>query len=520
MSGNRPCGSAPFGVARQIHERYDRETKYKGIDPSEKTYGTGAVTSKSNGFRAKIEFPLHTVSANTDGKLFSKNGHEYSHSTSAKFGAMGDMVRSKFPYLLKERITHRTAGVAIAVYAELVCDKGYGHDLKALMHSSAETVEITDVHIFDLAFANPEIYVPLAEKLALVRKTFGEKHAVRTLIDFSKPITKEEMENFEECMQREEGVVITPSNGKEDGTPTKHKTVLPVPLKLVAIGITKYGAIDVPTHFAFAIADGERAGHYTINIIEKAHLFEDSREKVGKVCLKASEVKYNRKEKVYEYTNTSSYVGKNYNAMLAMAKDTIQPKSITPLTAVVPTPEGRGKIFIYNVDRSRMYNFKSATFAFTPNPVPAVLGVNELWVSTAPKHLQGSAHPEIHLQAPQFLASKEYGPELYRILTRKVAYPKLTVKPPKFTYTMLLALAKNCQESRDSREHARIVYGCDVSNGEDVDLVYGKYGSEYNDDDEDYTTPQQSDDESDYVFRVKKFDYELAFTRKRARASE
>jgi hypothetical protein len=432
---------------------------------------------------------------------------------------MGDMVRSKFPYLLKERITHRTAGVAIAVYAELVCDKGYGHDLRALMHSSVETIEITDVHIFDLAFANPGIYVPLAEKLALVRKTFGEKHAVRTLIDFSKPITKEEMEKFEECMQREEGVVITPS-GKEDNTPIKHKTILPVPLKLVAMGTTKYGAIDVPTHFAFAIADGERPGHYTIIIIEKAHLFEDSREKVGKVCLKASEVKYNRKEKVYEYTNISTYVGRNYNAMLAMAKDTIKPKSITPLMAKVPAPGGRDKVFIYNVDRSRTYNFKSATFAFTPNPVPAVLGVNELWVSAATRHLQGSAHPQIHLQAPQFLASEKYGPPLYRILIQKEDNPISPLKPPKFTYKMFLALAKNCQESRDSREHARIVYGCDVSNGEDVDLVYGDGSEYYDDDEEDYTTPQQSDDESDYDFRVRKFDYELAFTRKRARASE
>ena len=494
MSDNRPSGSSPFVTANRIRRLFDEEQADKAGKQIKKPFGEGIVENKADGFHLKIQF--------TDGgvKLFTKNGKEFGPSSTQKLGAIGDIIRSKFPHLLHTRLTHPKAGKADEMCAELVWNKddGYGHNLQALMHAPKHLVQITHVFIFDIDFAKKDVYVSPAEKLELVRKSFGEQHVVRTLIDFSKPITREEMDKFEECMQLEEGVVIvTPENKK-----IKHKTILPVPLRLAAIGVTQIGAIKVPTHFVWVIKTGK--GCFQVVLIDdKTHLFDHTRTEQGKVCINAGTVKHSAKG---IRCTDDTFLGKNYNALLAMAKDLIEPKSLTAYEAKIPSPQGDGTVYRFIINPKRSTNFNAAKFIFLKTPAHGVVGANSIW----------PLNDEVHIQAPQFLASAAYGHPIHQILIPGVTNPNIPLAPPPLTAKKLALLASI---PRDSREHARIVYGCDVASGEDVDLVYGRYipGSEpAYEEDEDYTTPQQSSDEDEPTFRKRKFDYELAYTRKRA----
>jgi hypothetical protein len=216
-------------------------------------------------------------------------------------------------------------------------------------------------------------------------------------------------------------------------------------------------------------------------IDDKTFLFESSRRAQGKAFLVASEVGRNG-SKGFQCTNTS-FVGTNYNGMLSMVKDLVPAKSMSEHSIT-----GGGRTF--TVDPSRRLNFKSAKFLMLRKPEWGVIGGNRFWVGKA----RGVG--AVHIQAPQFLASKEFGHPIHQVLIPDVASSKFP-KPTPFTANTLLLIASI---PRDAREHARIVYGYNM------DLVYGKYIEEMTESDDDASTPYQTEDE----------DYDAFLERKRA----
>ena len=483
MPDERPSGSAPFIYALRLLQFFDsrRLLPFSGKGVKEPPFSL--ATQKRDGFKVIID-----IQPGKNAKLYTKNGHEYDTTASTKFGAMGRIMHEKFASLLKTPIIYKKDGKehkVSTIYAEAVWDKddGHGDNLQALMHASKDTVQITDLCAFDCKFEDEGFDLPLADKLELIRKQVGPQYAVRTLIDTRNTITQADMYNFTRCLQTEEGVVLVTADNKK----IKHKTVLPVPLLLVAVGLTKFGTVDVPTHFVWALRS---AGEYRVVLIDnKAYLFEEKRASEKKLSLKANQIRYDRTTKLFRCTDTT-FMGANYNGLLAMAQNLNAPTRIQKYSA-----RANGKNF--TIGENRKENFNSTKFQFLQTPKLGVVGANRLWTL---KNAAGidPTHVEVHLQAPQFLASSEYGADIYRDLVYGDSIP--------ITYGKLVELASI---PRNCRLHAQALYG------EYVDLVFGKYDDKRLSDDEAEDTPQQSDDESEEMFRKRKFVYDTACTSKR-----
>ena len=168
-----------------------------------------------------------------------------------------------------------------------------------------------------------------------------------------------------------------------------------------------------------------------------------------------------------------------------MVKDLVPAKSRSEHSIT-----GCGRTF--TVDPSRRLNFKSAKFLMLRKPEWGVIGGNRFWVGKA------GGVGAVHIQAPQFLASKEFGHPIHQVLIPDVASSKFP-KPTPFTANTLLLIASI---PRDAREHSRIVYGCNM------DLVYGKYIEEKPESEDDASTPYQTEDEDYDAFLERKKAYD------------
>ena len=478
MPDERPSGSAPFTFANRLLQYFQRITSTPPFE---------LATAKRDGFKVIID-----KTAKPNAAIHSKNGHELGKDNTTKFGVMGLKMREKFAPLLETPIIYHKDGKehrVSTIYAEAVWDKDDGHDdnLQALMHASKDDVDVTHLCAFDLEFEDKGLYLPLADKLELVRKQVGPEYAVRTLIDARKPITQWDMDNFKYTLETEEGVVLVTEEGKKR---IKHKTILPVPLLLVAVGFTNIGTKKIPTHFVWAL---KVAGEYkTVLIDNKLHLFDESRALEGKLYLKAHEIEYNKTTRQFTCPDVNP-VSKNYNDLLGMIRNLREPTSLSKHTARVNKE-------VYTIGKQRKENFYSAIFRFLKTPKLGVMGANRLWTL---KHAAGEV--EVHLQAPQFLASDTAGHKIHRDLATGAATP--------ITYDQLIRLASI---PRHCRLHAEEVYG------RKVDLVHGKYeeGDSSDESDEEVDTPQPSSDEDEDAFRKRKFWTTIERNGKRTRLSD
>ena len=436
----RPTGTAPFSLMREIRAWVKDECDKKPCNN---------VTEKADGFQVVLD----KTTMDSEGrccKLMTKKGFEYNTKSNGRLGSLGKLIRTRFLKVINTSIVHSKAGNGCKLYGEVANHiPGQGDNLRALMHDRVDKLDPNRLCIFDIDFSNPKIRVPYAEKLDILRQKLGPAHVVRTLIDTRYPVTEKHLKDLEEFMCTSEGIVA-------DGR--KHKTTLPVPLSLVAVGFTDVESVEgkvpvvtsVPTHFAWAVETGPKI-YTVVHIDNKGHLCDAEREAEGKMYINPKAFTCNNG--IYVCGN-KTFAGENYSALLAMAKNTVKADHYATLNAVV-------KGYTYIVNRSRRDNFDSAKFLFIdPESIAVgVVGANRLWVG------KNGGVETVHFQAPQFLASKDYGEPIHRALISghgDLNFPQ----PVLFTAEKLLLAASS---PRDTRVHASIVYG--YSN---VDLVYGE----------------------------------------------
>ena len=490
----RPTGTAPFVIMRNIREWVDHETNRKPGDAIKKK-PCNTVTEKADGFQVVLD----KSSMDSEGrhcKLTTKKGFEYNPKSNGRLGAIGRHIRNRFPKVVNARIMHHKAGRGYMLYGEVTNHTpGSGDNLRALMHDNVDKLDPNRLCIFNVDFQNSKVRIPYAEKLDILRETLGPAHVVRTLIDTRRPVTEQHLSELEDFMCTNEGIVVDNR---------KHKTTLPVPLNLVAVGFTNVESVEgkvpvitsVPTHFAWAIETGPMT--YTVVLIDnKGHLCVAEREAEGKMYINPKEFIYDRVNGIHVCKN-KTFAGENYSALLAMAQNTIKADQYATHTAVV-------KGYTYVVDKSRKDNFDSAEFRFidprSSVDTVGVVGANRLWVG------RNGGVGTVHFQAPQFLASKDYGHPIHMVLIPGHDDPDFP-KPAPFSAEKLLHAASI---DRDTRQHARILYGYDA------DLVYGEYIGEYLDEDVStptHSTPEQSEDEEDRDFRERHKEYEIDFRKR------
>jgi hypothetical protein len=436
--GKRPSGSAPFEIMHRIFDWSDDQTV-------KAEYYAAYV--KDDGFQAVIDKTGIRVVIRT------KNGVEYSRSK-GKLAELDRLMRQRFAGVIHTTVTHPQAGEAIRLYAEVSCNTGDGDDLGALMHGQPNP---THLRVFDCDFAKNNIRVPLPDRLALLRKCIGTKHVIPTLLDTRRPVTKQQLDSLVECMVEKEGIIV-----EFRGRKLKHKVSLPLPLYLLGVGFTGM----VPTHFVWGIPT--TPGHFAVVLIDnKGYLCDSARKDEGKMHIDSTEF-------VGMTCTNETFVGKNYNALLAMV-DTLVDATVYSTHVV----QAAGST--YTVDKNRSFNFGMAAFRFLTVPVVGVMGGNRFWMTG-----NATGPGSVHIQAPQFLASKDYGHPIHRLLLPGYVDPEYPDTPviPSLSASTLVMLASI---QRNAHVHAGIVYGQNVK----VDLVFGVRVEE-----DDYNTPEHSGDES------------------------
>jgi hypothetical protein len=490
--GTRPTGSASFALVNEIAAWAAGDQQ--SFPPC------SAVTRKMDGFQIVVDY----THAQCTYLLLSKTGKEFRKMESSKFKKLDATMRKLFRQVFKtgQDMKHPRAGKLLRFYAELVQDDGHGDSLQALMQGDSNP---TGLFVFDCDFANDvTAKVLLAEKLAYLRRIIGPDHVVETIIDARQRVTEAHIENLMDVMATTEGIVArcfnkktTANTHRRDWQETvkriKHKASLPVPLDLLGVGFTDIVSTtgcatpSIPTHFVWGIKTMK--GHYAVVLIDnKGHLCDPVRREQHKMHIDSAQ--FVRMGEGFECTS-KTIAGMNYNALLQMAPLLTAAAKLDKRQAVVGG-------YTYTIDPNRSFSFESAAaFRFLPVPAAGVVGANRLWLTGKVKG-PGS----IHFQAPQFLASLNYGEPIFRMLIQDETIEPLTAQN-------LVHLASI---RRDAREHARTVYWPMTW----VDLVCGKV--EEDDDDDDDKTPQHSDDETEAAYRAKVWDYDANKRAKREQA--
>jgi hypothetical protein len=502
--GKRPSGSAPFTLVRDIHAWVCSD---QTTPPP-----VSIVSEKADGFCANLLFTGGAV------EIESKRGISF-RKMGNRFEKLDAHVRSTFRTVFEtgKTMKHPRAGALRELNAELVRDDGYGDNLGALMHGPMIP---NCFRVFDCEFANSNVKLTLAEKLAYLRRHLGAEHVVKTVINTQLKVTLSDLAVLDEVMAKSEGVVARFYDGRttkqgprsawqESARRTKHKVSLPVPLHLLAVGFTDIkSSLDgtehsVPTHFVWGIETAAR--HFAVVLVDnKGHLCNPERIQQHKMHIDSTQFVSDLDG--FKCTN-ASIAGENYNALLKMA----HPLGAAASSLTKHQAQAAGNT--YTIDPNRSSNFEMAAFKFLPVPVAGVVGANSLWLTGKVKG-PGS----VHFQAPQFLASLDYGCPIFRMLVPGYADPEAaTIQPLSAEDLVFLASIR-----RDARAHANRVYW-----PVKVDLVHGIRGEtpqlsddegpfQYSDD-ENEETPQPSDDETEASYIAKKWDFEA---RKRAKREE
>jgi hypothetical protein len=448
-----------------------------------------SVFEKANGFHVQIIPKILGMPL-----LKTKNGHEYDPRKTTRLGKLGKIMLEKFIDPIRKAVVHSDAGRVVAIYAELTCDPdGNGDNLQAMMTGNLEELSQHAewrLRVFECEFANAQVRVPLVDKLALFSELWGPAFVVRTLIDTRHPVTQQHLNALDDCMNTTEGVVAITHRGWK----VKHKIGLPVPLWLVAVGFTQIGTASVPTHFAWAVKNGD--SEYAVVLIDcKGHLCDQAREAQKKMYI--SPMEFNCQKEYDGWTvscSNQTFAGQNYDAILTMAGKLVEPESYADTRLCY-----RNRVFTVNAGRK--INFASAMFKAVRKISIGVVTANELWIN---KH--GDVG-DVHFQAPQFaacLGSKPYGHPIHQMLIPGYTDPgnPYLPKTSELTPERLLRLARM---PHNASAHARLVYCYDGnSDGLNVDLAGGEIVEE--DDDSPYSTPMQSESEDDEEFKKRKFE--------------
>jgi hypothetical protein len=475
-----------------------------------------AVTEKRDGFQVIIDKTGYD-SMGLKSKLLTKQGNEYNPKSNGRLGAIGRAIRRRFGKVINTSILHPKAGRATKLYCEVVhAIPGVGDSLQRMMHCQPSKLSPNGLLAFDCDFANADVPVPLAEKLNLMRAALGEEHVVRTLLNPRHTATlNKQLKGLEAAMSTGEGVVAEvpfatkQGGGKRAGAATettrlvKHKTALPIPLSLVAIGFTDMQTapgggpekVRIPSHFAWAIESEPDA--FTVVLVDnKTHLFNPNRAQEGKILIKATDFVRDGSTGMYSCTNTT-FAGQNYSALLAMAPRLVKPDTLTKHTAQA----GKRK---HAIQENRSFDFEAANFVFLETPARGVVAGNCFWMTG--KHATAGG---IHIQAPQFLASSAYGEGIHQALIPGHGVSGFP-EPAQFTVDKLIRIATM---PRNTLRHADIVYGYSK-----VNLVYGELTGEPvyfegSDEGSDFesppSTPVQHEDEAERDFIKRKFAYDM-----------
>lgn len=483
MPFQRPSGSACFELVNQVSKWVETCEESTGHTPPAPF---GLVMEKPDGFHV-------VVAITSDGKvgLSTKNGNPYDPKINNRLGSIGKIMFDKFTEQLEASrlIFHPQAGKVTHVYGEVTCDTGNGDNLQALMHGKLNELALSAIwrlRVFDCDFRNTAIKVSLADKLDLCRLTLGPEYVVRVLIDAREPVTYSHLEALDKHMATAEGVVAV------RGWKIKHKTSLPVPLWLVAVGFTRYGKAVVPTHFAWAVRTAKNS--YTVVLIDyKGHLCNPLRKNEGKVCIKATEFTCKNEDVkgVIGCTNQTP-AGKSYNQLLHFAGMLKKPTNCSSYMM----SDDKNEIL---VGKDRIMNFTSALFRMLCEIRMGVVGCNQMWVG------KSGQLDSIHLQGPQFLANPKtataeaYGHPVHQMLFSRCPEFLDFPETPTLTPETLIRLASM---PRNAYNHALIVYGCESSEVKyNVDLVYGMIVEKP---DSPYSTPVHSDDDDDDAYNERR----------------
>lgn len=411
-------------------------------------------------------------------RLFTKAGVALTRNSPGVLGEMYRVYHTRFSHVRPQAIRHPRAGRAIAIFAEFAllrtdevaqnseCECEL-EDLGAMMRKSIPSQAQFTLRCFHCSFLKDGSRrwqrVPLAERLDLCRQRFGEDHVVRVLIDARRPVTQEHMDIAHECYSFKEGVVIS-----QGGVLRKDKALRPVCMQLVAVGMSVVDGVKLPTHFFWAIPE---AGVLYVPLVDdRRYLFEDGRKNKGKIQLQTTMFELGEDGRHRILAAPGNFQTETYKGLIGlMGVEFVDARALTACEAILD--DGR-RVVIGQNRRLKFNDPNIVELRFLARPRLGVIGTNQLWMTGAKTpHVSG-----VHFQAPQLLATSQYGHANFRALAD-------TERPTPAAIVVWLAT----KASRDLAVHAAAVFGPDAPS-----LVHG---DEIEPVESEYETPAQSEDE-------------------------